>query len=278
MNAPTPVSGSLRFTADDVGASEGVDSAVVELCAAKLVSTAAILANRLLESTVVSLERLGCEIGVHLNVTSGQPISQCDSIRSLVTANGDFHAPKDYVMSGDQSPLDAVRRYHIEAVPNFDAAELLWEFRAQRAFCRSIASSLSNRYSLHHDLDQVENVRATLESVWPEFVTRQCELTRGALSGYGYLFASPDEPVDSYTLRLVQFLRQSAAISARCHGVPYEIAVHPARNANSLEDFTVYREGRVTEYLALLRIVDSGLLSDFDQTLGTCQMSVEQDF
>lgn len=275
---PPPVSGSLRFIADDVGASEGVDSAIVELCAAKLVSTAAVLANRLLKSTAFSLERLGCEISVHLNVTSGQPISHRDAIRSLVTSSGDFRAPKDYVRNGDQSPLDAVRRYHIDAVPNLDASQLLWEFRAQRDFCRSIASSLSRRYSLHHDLDQVGKVRATLESVWPEFVTRQCELDRGALSGYGYLFALPDEPVDSYTIRLVQFLRQSAARSARCHGVPYEIAVHPACNANSLEDFTVYRAGRVTEYLALVRIADSGLLSDFDQTLGTWQMSVEQDF
>lgn len=271
------VIGRVRLTADDFGITEGVDSAVVRLCALNLISATAIFANRLSESTARALEQLGCEISIHLNVTSGKPISAPESVRSLVALNGNFHAPKDYVLDGDQSPLDAVHRYHTHVVPDLNSSELLREFRAQRDYCGSIIGKISRRYSLHHDLDQVLSVRGVLDSVWPEFITRQCELDRGLLSGYGYVFASPNETVEVYTNRLVRFIKGAAAISARSGGVPYEIAVHPAMNSNGLDDFTVYRAGRITEYIALMKIADLGLFSSFDKTLGGWSILLGED-
>lgn len=259
--------GLVRFTADDVGISHAIDDAIYKLCKLRIVSTVAVISNgRCLESAS-RFGHLGAEITVHLNLTYGRPVCRPIDVRSLVEPSGNFRVPMHYASSSDTSPLDAVRRYQSEALESINENEVIREFRAQRLACANAVKLLSSRCSIHHDLDKSIRIRKALERVWPEFPSRQLELSMNRICGYGYILSGPGEAVAAYEARFVDFVRQAAVVSRDSGGTAYEIAVHPAEAPFGYDDFTIYTTGRVTEFHALLGILSTKVLTQFDDHL-----------
>jgi predicted glycoside hydrolase/deacetylase ChbG (UPF0249 family) len=257
--------GYVRFTADDACVSEAIDEAILELCSHRLLSGVAVIANGRNFTCLHRFAKYRIEISPHLNITYGRPLSSQHEVTTLTDADGAFRAPMEYCRNSDSSPLDAVRRYQNTALGAICTRELLHEFRAQRDFCAKEVPSLSPRSSLHHDIDEVPAVYGALESVWPEFQSRQLELRRNSICGYGYLFARHEESVYGYEQRLIEFIQKAAGASRTSHGGVYEIAVHPAMEKRGYSDFTVYADGRVIEFNALISLVNSRFFCFYDE-------------
>jgi hopanoid biosynthesis associated protein HpnK len=82
----------LIVNADDFGLTTAINQAIIEAHYGGLVSSAGLLANGEAFESAVALSRqaprLG--VGVHLNLTEGQPVAPASSIPSLVNAQGWF--------------------------------------------------------------------------------------------------------------------------------------------------------------------------------------------
>src|SRR5271157_4057137 len=83
----------LIVNADDFGLTEEVSIGIVDAHVHGIVTSATIMANGAAFDAAVSISRhvprLG--IGVHLNLTSGEPVAPARNIPSLVDRNGRLH-------------------------------------------------------------------------------------------------------------------------------------------------------------------------------------------
>ena len=83
----------LIVNADDFGLTEGVNKGIIDAYRNGIVSSTTLMANGTAFESAVSISRctprLG--IGVHLNLTTGKPVSSARSIPSLVNRDGRFH-------------------------------------------------------------------------------------------------------------------------------------------------------------------------------------------
>lgn len=83
----------LMITADDAGLSTGIDQAVVALHQAGMTSTASLMCNFPQVETAFATydEHPELELGVHLTLSDGKPLTQAARRSNLVKHNGYFH-------------------------------------------------------------------------------------------------------------------------------------------------------------------------------------------
>jgi hopanoid biosynthesis associated protein HpnK len=83
----------LIVNADDLGLTPGVNEGILDSHREGIVTSASLMANGSAFDTAVSISRRAPElgIGVHLNLTTGDPVSTALKIRSLVDGNGRLH-------------------------------------------------------------------------------------------------------------------------------------------------------------------------------------------
>jgi hopanoid biosynthesis associated protein HpnK len=82
----------IIVNADDFGLCEGVNKAVAQAHTEGVLTSATIMANMPAAEEAVEIAKqlptLG--VGVHLNLTDGQPLSPSDTVRPLLNSNGEF--------------------------------------------------------------------------------------------------------------------------------------------------------------------------------------------
>lgn len=83
----------LIVNADDFGLTSGVSKGIVDAYREGIVSSTTLMANGAAFGTAVSINRRtpGLGIGVHLNLTTGKPVSPARTIPSLVDQDGCLH-------------------------------------------------------------------------------------------------------------------------------------------------------------------------------------------
>src|SRR4051812_30971879 len=83
----------LVVNADDLGISRGVNRGIIQAHRDGLVTSASLMAN--LPSAEDALARAAAcpdlDLGLHLTLTAGRPLSRPDRVPSLVDADGSFH-------------------------------------------------------------------------------------------------------------------------------------------------------------------------------------------
>jgi predicted glycoside hydrolase/deacetylase ChbG (UPF0249 family) len=83
----------LIVNADDFGMTTGVTNGIVESMTAGIVSSTSLMANMASAPEAVALARKhGLAVGMHLNLTTGRPVSPPRDIPSLVRGDGSFHS------------------------------------------------------------------------------------------------------------------------------------------------------------------------------------------
>ncbi len=91
---------NLIVNADDCNLTKGVTRAILECHEKGIVSSTTWMVNRPTDSEIVAqISNSGLGVGLHLNVTSGTPISSPGDVASLVTDQRVFKKKKDYQLS-----------------------------------------------------------------------------------------------------------------------------------------------------------------------------------
>ncbi len=82
----------MIINADDFGLCEGVNRAVAEAHTKGILTSATIMTNMAaaVEAVKIAKQLSGLGIGVHLNLTDGQPLSKDAEVRHLVNSDGQF--------------------------------------------------------------------------------------------------------------------------------------------------------------------------------------------
>src|SRR3989442_15337664 len=83
----------LIVSADDFGLTAGVDRGIVAAVRARGVTSVGVMANLVSPHAIAELLAASPElsVGVHLNLTTGRPVSPRAEVASLVDATGSFH-------------------------------------------------------------------------------------------------------------------------------------------------------------------------------------------
>lgn len=89
----------VLITADDFGMCQIVDQAILDLIQGGMVTTTNVITNL---ETLSNGERLvkqypHVSVGLHWNVTTGEPITKAEDVATLVDANGRFHPGDEFV-------------------------------------------------------------------------------------------------------------------------------------------------------------------------------------
>lgn len=87
----------LIINADDMGMTPGVTKGIVDCMTEGIVSSATLMINMpsAAEAARLALEH-GLAVGLHLNLTTGTPVSRPIDIPSLVRADGSFHSHAEF--------------------------------------------------------------------------------------------------------------------------------------------------------------------------------------
>ncbi|MCG7877180.1 MAG: ChbG/HpnK family deacetylase [Candidatus Thiodiazotropha taylori] len=242
--------GKVLLVGDDAGVSSSIDDALIELSALGCLDQCHAIVNY--PSSPLLVCRLSREIhslGLHVNLSSGKPLSEAIKIKSLING-GEFLNPANWV-SDDNDPVNAIKLLK-EVAAEWDVREISLEVEAQMKHFYRFTKKTPVEISVHHDLDELPNVRKAIRLV-TDLPTRVEQIERGMLSSYEYEFVLDEMAEDAWVKKI------EARIKAhRDQRGVHLIVCHPAYSAKGYEAFSVYRQGRVTEYQALKNIAARG--------------------
>ena len=227
----------LVITADDLGMSPGVTRGVLESCRNGVVRSASLLVTFPDGAEAASLARAEprLEVGLHLDVVGGSPISDASRVRSLVDADGRFHRLAEFIA---RLVTGRIR-----------AAELAIEIRAQsdRAAALGIEVAAWDSHRHVHLMPPVLRVVAPIARERGVRWLRRAAPPRGRaalkarLLGLSTAFGSPlahgipgnDWYVDLSSLRRRPDAAAVALLAA--HGGLGELGAHPGHPDAALE-------------------------------------------
>jgi predicted glycoside hydrolase/deacetylase ChbG (UPF0249 family) len=127
----------LIVNADDLGRTAGINRGILEAHLKGIVTSSTVMVNYPEASSGIAQmlkEAPMLGLGLHLNLTSGQPVCPVNEVPSLVDADGRFHAPKTWGA----------------AMVGFDSAEVERELRAQFARFVALAGKPPTHLDSHH--------------------------------------------------------------------------------------------------------------------------------
>lgn len=239
----------LNIIADDAAQSSNIDSAIRDLAIRGILTGVAAFANfgRLPEQRM--LASLGVKIGIHLNISSGRPLSQPDTIASLVDAEGNFRSPR----AADSSPraiADAILSYQAHHLSNVEETQVIAELQTQIGLFEQIIGQAPAFVAIHHDLDRDERLQAILTRTFPNLPGRQQRVQSSMLAGYFYIFLSEMDTLSTAIQSVRELILQAVKKSFAAQGRPSEIVCHPGHVSPPTTTFTVYNQQRQQEYEA----------------------------
>lgn len=125
----------LIVNADDFGRSRGVDAGIVRAHREGIVTATTLMTNTAHSEDAAALARANprLDVGVHLVITFGRPISDPAAVPSLVESDGTF----------PQRPSAIVRK-------GIRAKDVLREYRAQYARARDLLGKEPTHFDSHH--------------------------------------------------------------------------------------------------------------------------------
>lgn len=92
----------LKINADDYGLSDNTDQIMLDQRAASSFYRISILANMLSKKSILNLIKLikdeNCDLNLHFNLLRGKPISQTNSVSSLVNKDGEFFSLPQFLL------------------------------------------------------------------------------------------------------------------------------------------------------------------------------------
>jgi len=128
----------LIINADDFGLTDSVSNAILDCHERGVVSSTSAFANQAMKPAAVrrtkKCEALG--VGLHLNVTKGEPVASCQKVRSLITKEGCF------------------KPYGLSMLRNLNSSELLVEWKAQVRRFQKIWGRMPTHLDTHHHIHQ----------------------------------------------------------------------------------------------------------------------------
>ncbi len=128
----------LIVNADDLGMSRGITDAIVIAHRFGFVTSASLMAN--MPASEYAVERLATspklDVGIHLNICAGKPVSHPSEVASLIGLDGRFHKP--------QIMIRKLLSWRV------DPRHLEKEFGAQIRWARSRGIALTHADSHHH--------------------------------------------------------------------------------------------------------------------------------
>ena len=85
---------SIIITVDDFGMSKGINAAILTGIEKGIITSTNVMVNMPWshEAKAIVETQRDCDVGIHLNITSGKPVSDKDTVLSLVDENGCFYA------------------------------------------------------------------------------------------------------------------------------------------------------------------------------------------
>jgi len=223
----------LIINADDFGYTRGVVDGIADAYRQGIVTATTVLINSPhLDYALEKLKSLpAIDIGLHLNITWGKPISPPEKVKTLIGENGNF-----------------IRRTKFDDV---DPDEVEFEWRAQVQKARSCKLPLSHLDSHHHVhmhpalLDIIAEV-ALEESL---AVRSQETWIRDFLKANG--IRTPDYfIVDFYGEKMTTLMHLQNLLSVIPDGFT-EVCCHPAHVDDELRKASSYNEPRNSEYNVL---------------------------
>ncbi len=129
----------LIVNADDLGYSDGVNAGIIRAHREGIVTSSTLMTNVPVSEGLAPLLRstTSLDVGVHLVLTNGRPLSDPASLPSLVGPDGAFHRPRDVIGTGRVRTADALR-----------------EFRAQWARGHEILGRDPSHVDTHHWVEE----------------------------------------------------------------------------------------------------------------------------
>jgi predicted glycoside hydrolase/deacetylase ChbG (UPF0249 family) len=112
----------LIVNADDFGRAPGVNRGILAAHHTGIVTSTTVMVNypdapAAIEQALSTAPDLG--LGLHLNLTSGSPVSPADTIPSLLNGNGEFYHVREWATRFDSLDPDAIRREMTAQVERF---------------------------------------------------------------------------------------------------------------------------------------------------------------
>lgn len=243
----------LIVNADDFGLTTGVNRAIIESFQSGSISSTTLLVSALETGNAVELSRLNPELGVglHFNLTLGQPISAPDQVRSLVKADGTFYSRSEAyrnmllrrcrVADIEREFLAQVTKYqemglsmtHIDSHQHIHLFPQVFDIIAQFCSDKKIPLRLPWVWTKGQGRqDWRRRVRSRFLSLLVNRHFRKWGANLLVNKGFGSVFDLTDDPFDIKAESYSKLLEDNDSVS------PFELMVHPAYVDDNLRSLT----------------------------------------
>ncbi len=242
----------LIINADDFGLTQGVNRAVIECYQRGVVTSATLMVNgeAAVEAALLAADNPGMGVGLHLNLTSGEPMMPRESVSSLLGSDGRFPGMKQALWR-----LTAGR---------CKALELEDEIRAQADRLIKLGIRPTHIDS-HHHIHAHPRLRSIIRKVCPRLgimKMRGYRMSGGGVKAIMIAWAAripaSGEPLttpDRFAGIEAMGGRETAAALRRAlsgEGDTLEFMCHPGYADTALEQISSYSKPRETELHNLL--------------------------
>lgn len=241
----------IIVTADDAGYCDAIDRAITKLARDGPVTRASVFSNY--ASTEAECGELTAEIplGLHFNISSGAPISPASQIPTLTGPDGRFHEPRKYItrdFDGEQDIRDAIKTFTEEDFDGYRRQAIRTELEQQLEQFEAVFGHCPEFSSVHHNLGRFPKVWQAMERVESAPKPRMKQLEDGELGEVFSTFVRNTAIKRDAERKFRSMIIDAIESGLDSSSGPFEIVCHPSMGVDGLNDFTVYREGRVTEY------------------------------
>ncbi len=217
----------IIINADDFGLSKGVNEGIYQLFVQRIVTSTSILANLpgFHHATETAKANPELSVGIHLNLTYGQPLLPRREVKTLVDCAGNFLKTAAPVLE------------------NGDALEMEKEFRAQIERCLSAGINLTHM-DTHHNLHSDLRVLTILINLAREFkIPAVRRLNHQELERFGVV--SPDSCIQE--IWFDDDNEKLARLLANLSDGVTEITCHPGYIDQDLKDISLWTWEREKE-------------------------------
>jgi predicted glycoside hydrolase/deacetylase ChbG (UPF0249 family) len=261
----------LIVNADDFGMTSGVTNGIVESMTAGIVSSTSLMVNMASAPEAVALARKhGLAVGMHLNLTTGRPVSPPRDIPSLVRGDGSFHSHAEFrrrlvnlkisIRDMDRefsAQIEAARRMGIEPTHLDTHHHLHLWLPVAWALLRAGRRSGIRKTRTTRTTDMA--IRAVRSKTLREWAKRRYKTV--AASFLGRWFVLPTWRMEASVFRakgndhahpgLDEWLRLVGQLETLPADHTVEIPCHPGYVDDELRGYARYAEGRHEEILVL---------------------------